>query len=187
MDMNFQDVCMVGQLGWDHPLASDDCPDDGFEVTLHVYDLSQGLAASMSPMFLGRRIDGIWHTGVVAYGKEWFFGGGICYGSPGRTPFGGPTQRLPMGRSFVPPSVFREFLLDATHSFNAATYNLLRHNCNNFSSEVCTLLVGQPIPAHITGLPDEVLQTPLGQMLQPMIDALQGRMQGFAMGAAAGA
>lgn len=24
----------------------------------------------------GRQIDGVWHTGVVAYGREYFFGGG---------------------------------------------------------------------------------------------------------------
>ena len=27
-------------------------------------------------MFVGRQIEGIWHTGVVAYGREYFFGGG---------------------------------------------------------------------------------------------------------------
>ena len=23
----------------------------------------------------GKQLDGIWHTGIVAYGQEWFFGG----------------------------------------------------------------------------------------------------------------
>lgn len=44
-------------------------------VQLHIYDLSQGAAALMSGMLLGRQIDGIWHTAVVAYGREYFYGG----------------------------------------------------------------------------------------------------------------
>ena len=47
------------------------------QVTLAVYDLTQGMAAIMSESILGERIDGIWHTGIRAFGFEWFFGGGI--------------------------------------------------------------------------------------------------------------
>lgn len=25
-------------------------------------------------MILGKHFDGIWHTGVVAFGREWYFG-----------------------------------------------------------------------------------------------------------------
>lgn len=25
-------------------------------------------------LFVGRQLDGIWHTGIVAYGREYFFG-----------------------------------------------------------------------------------------------------------------
>lgn len=52
------------------------------KVTLHIYDLSQGMAKVFSPMYLGKQINGIWHTGVVVYGKEYYFGGGICAGVP---------------------------------------------------------------------------------------------------------
>lgn len=46
----------------------------------------------MSPMFLGKQIDGIWHTGIVIYGIEYYFGGGICYGTPKFTPYGRPVK-----------------------------------------------------------------------------------------------
>jgi hypothetical protein len=39
-----------------------------------------GMAKSMSMMFLGKQIDGIWHSSIFAYGKEYFYGGGICIG-----------------------------------------------------------------------------------------------------------
>jgi hypothetical protein len=41
----------------------------GFSVVCNLYDLSQGLAKNMSRMIIGKQIDGIWHTGIVVYGK----------------------------------------------------------------------------------------------------------------------
>jgi hypothetical protein len=38
-------------------------------VSLRVYDLSRGMARQLSPALLGKQIDGIWHTGVLVYGK----------------------------------------------------------------------------------------------------------------------
>lgn len=46
------------------------------------------------------------------------------------------------------------------------------HNCNNFSNDFAMFLVGKGIPAHITSLPQDVLNTPFGQMLRPQIDAM---------------
>lgn len=43
--------------------------------------------------------------------------------------------------------------------FSPDTYNLLEHNCNTFSNEVAQFLTGNSIPAYITNLPSEVLQT----------------------------
>ena len=39
-----------------------------FQVQLHVYDLSQGLAKSMSMGIVGKQFDGIWHTGMCVFG-----------------------------------------------------------------------------------------------------------------------
>ncbi|GMI11953.1 hypothetical protein TrLO_g5755 [Triparma laevis f. longispina] len=46
-------------------------------VQLATYDISGGLARSLSTQFLGVQIDLIPHTGVVVDGTEYFFGGGI--------------------------------------------------------------------------------------------------------------
>ena len=37
-------------------------------------------------------------------------------------------------------------------------YDLLNHNCNNFSHETCQFLTGKGIPQHILDLPREVVQ-----------------------------
>jgi hypothetical protein len=59
-----------------------------YDIKLHVYDLSNGMAAQFSRQLIGKYVEGIWHTGIVVYGKEVYFGGGISYDPPGRTPFG---------------------------------------------------------------------------------------------------
>lgn len=41
-----------------------------------------GMARQMSPMLLGKSIEGIYHTGLVIYGIEYYYGGGICEGQP---------------------------------------------------------------------------------------------------------
>lgn len=40
-----------------------------YSVTCNLYDLSQGIAKNMSRMIIGKQVDGIWHTGIVVYGK----------------------------------------------------------------------------------------------------------------------
>jgi hypothetical protein len=44
------------------------------DIYLYVYDLTKGMAKQFSALFLGKHLDGVWHTGIVAYGIEWYFG-----------------------------------------------------------------------------------------------------------------
>lgn len=67
------------------------------KVQLHVYDLTGGMAKQMSKSFLGIEIEGVWHTGVVVFGKEYFYGGGICWDTPGKTPYGNPFRTIDLG------------------------------------------------------------------------------------------
>eukprot|EP00117_Sycon_ciliatum_P030436 scpid67998/ scgid23990/ Desumoylating isopeptidase 1; PPPDE peptidase domain-containing protein 2; Protein FAM152B len=147
---------------------------EGNDVKLYVYDLSQGLASQLSLPLLGKKIDGIWHTGVVVYGTEYFFGSmGVCDCPPGGTIMGQPHQILNLGSTYIPKELFQEFLVEVGSStFQGIKYHLLEHNCNNFSNEVCQFLVGRTIPAHITGLPAEVLATPFGAVIRPFLESM---------------
>jgi hypothetical protein len=57
-------------------------------IKLNVYDISGGLAKQFSPMIMGKVVEGIWHTGIVLNGIEYYYGGGICRDPDGATPFG---------------------------------------------------------------------------------------------------
>ncbi len=66
-------------------------------VTLYVYDITSGMAKAMSMMLIGQQIDAIYHTSLVVFGKEYYFGAGTCADPPKTTPFGKPIQEVPLG------------------------------------------------------------------------------------------
>ncbi|GAA6219981.1 desumoylating isopeptidase 1-like [Lates japonicus] len=147
---------------------------DSFPVKLYIYDLSRGMARQLSPVMLGKQLDGIWHTAIVVHGKEYFFvGEGINWCSPGGTPLGEPLSIVDLGYTEVPAEIFTEYLTSLTEStYSSDKYNLFEHNCNTFSNEVAQFLTGKKIPSYITDLPSEVLSTPFGQALRPLLDSI---------------
>lgn len=147
--------------------------EEGYKVLLNVYDLSQGLARQLSVSFLGRAIEGIWHTGIVVYGNEYYFGGGIQHSPVGKTPYGKPLKVVELGITHLPKEVFEEYLQEISPRYTVETYSLLHHNCNNFSNELAQFLVGCSIPEFILRLPDEVMNSPIGALLMPMTQQLE--------------
>lgn len=148
-----------------------------FPVKLYVYDLSRGMARQLSPLILGKQIDGIWHTGVVCFDREFFYGGdGINSCLPGGTVLGSPDEVVDLGDTEITQDLFIDFLSAVgQQDFRGENYNLFEHNCNTFSSEVATFLTGNKIPQHIQDLPSEVLNSSFGQMIRPMIDSVSVR------------
>uniref|UniRef100_A0A0V0GAY3 Putative pppde peptidase domain protein n=1 Tax=Triatoma dimidiata TaxID=72491 RepID=A0A0V0GAY3_TRIDM len=144
---------------------------EGEEVLLYVYDVSAGVAATLSPALLGRKIDGIWHTAIIVYGKEYYFGsGGIGVAIPGSV-VGEPLQKIKLGVTYIPFQVFEEYVNGLAESeFRGDAYHILKHNCNNFSDALSNFLVGTGIPAHILSLPDEIINTPFGATIRPLIE-----------------
>ncbi|CAN6288001.1 unnamed protein product [Urochloa humidicola] len=147
--------------------------EDWYPVKLHIYDLSQGMARQLSTTILGKAIEGIWHTGVVVYGREYYFGGGIQQGQPGRTPYGTPVRVEDLGVTHVPREVFEDFLREIGPRYTPATYSLLTHNCNNFSNEAAQFLASAAVPSYILHLPNEVMNSPIGALIMPMIQGLE--------------
>ncbi|KAJ1927931.1 hypothetical protein IWQ60_002487 [Tieghemiomyces parasiticus] len=148
--------------------------ESGAPVELYVYDLSHGLARQLSPQLVGRLVEGIWHTSVVVYGTEWYYGQGVLRAKPGSTAHGAPLQRLAMGHTKVSVEELVSFVTRlAEAKYTADRYRLLDHNCNHFSAEVVQYLTGGEIPAYIRDLPREILATDFGRALQPLLEGAQ--------------
>ncbi|XP_076025824.1 desumoylating isopeptidase 1b [Genypterus blacodes] len=147
---------------------------NSYPVKLYIYDMSRGMARQLSPVMLGKQLDGIWHTAIVVHGKEFFFvGEGINSCAPAGTPLGNPDSIVDLGTTEVMEDLFMEYLTsqgESTYSCNS--YNLFEHNCNTFSNEVAQFLTGNKIPPYITDLPSEVLSTPFGQALRPLLESI---------------
>ncbi|XP_012476328.1 uncharacterized protein LOC105792344 isoform X1 [Gossypium raimondii] len=155
--------------------------EEGHKVTLNVYDLSQGMARQLSMTLLGKVIEGIWHTGIVVYGNEYYFGGGIQHIPAGTAPYGRPIKAIDLGVTHVPKDLFEMYLQEISPRYTAETYSLLTHNCNNFSNEVAQFLVGTNIPDYILQLPNEVMSSPMGSLLMPMIQNLETTLRAGAV------
>lgn len=148
---------------------------EGQEVKVYIYDMSKGLAKAMSQAFLGKRLEGIWHTGIVVYGQEFYFGGtgGIECCPPCGTVLGQPDVKHTVGHTEIPYEIFIDYLMDLSRTtYRPVDYHILDHNCNTFSSELARFLTGNDIPSYVTGLPAEVMSTPFGQMIRPFIDSM---------------
>jgi len=139
------------------------------KIYLYVYDLTQGMAKSLAPMLIGRPLEGVWHSGIVAFGSEYFFGDGICNMPPGTTPFGSPTKKILLGESEINQELFHEYLSDLKGMFSPTTYNVKKNNCNHFTNECCNFLVGSDIPHDILKQAEDLFNTPLGKMVEPMM------------------
>jgi hypothetical protein len=55
---------------------------------------------------------------------------------------GTPTKTIDLGTTEIPEDMFLELLREISPRFTQATYNVLNHNCNNFTDECAELLIG---------------------------------------------
>uniref|UniRef100_A0A7S1ZAS5 PPPDE domain-containing protein n=1 Tax=Trieres chinensis TaxID=1514140 RepID=A0A7S1ZAS5_TRICV len=152
------------------------------EVQLAIYDLSRGMARSLSSQFLGpaHSIDIIPHTAILAFGREYYFGGGIQSADPGEfRRYSGifPIEVQSLGRTSVTKEEFDAWCHSVTRdgTYAPESYDLLRRNCNNFANDAALrgLRLGRGVPDWILDVPDRFLSSPMGQMIRPILDGMQ--------------
>ncbi|KAI0977403.1 PUL domain-containing protein [Xylaria arbuscula] len=139
------------------------------DVHLLVYDLSGGLARQYSMSMLGFQLDAIYHTSVELEGTEYVYDSGINTIQPGSSHLGQPLERIHLGKTELPLDVIVEYVDSLREIYTPQAYDLFRHNCNNFSNDFSAFLLGKGIPDHIANMPQAVLESPFGRMLQPQL------------------
>jgi len=141
------------------------------EVTLNLYDLSNGAAEALGPYLVGQEMPGIWHTGVVAFGKEYYYAKDTVFDEPGATSFGQPTQVIHLGYTLWRQEELHEYVVNELKPvFHRDTYDVVTNNCNHFSDRVCAYLLGRHLPKEVLQQPDLLLQSNFVRVLRPMLN-----------------
>ncbi|CAC9533401.1 Glycosyl hydrolase 85 family protein [Leishmania donovani] len=145
-----------------------------YTVSLYRYDLTHGMARNLGPMLIGRELEGIWHTSIVVYGKEYYFDGGVGIVSdpnPGHTRFGQPYRTEVLGQTTKREEEFCAWTQQQHRAgFGPNDYRILDNNCNSFSDAASMYLLGRHISQDVLEMIPTLLSTPVGQMLRPMLE-----------------
>jgi len=136
--------------------------EEKYPVEVYLYDLGQGLAKLGGNPAFGQSLEGVWHSGLVAYGREYFFTQeGIACVVPGSTGLGEPDRIENLGDTQLPYSVFLDYLLTiGENKFKAGSWDLVNLNSNSFSDELSQFICGQGLPKYILELPPDMRTTP---------------------------
>ena len=145
-----------------------------YKVVYFIYDLSEGIAKGLSEIALGKEIEGIWHTSVYVYGREYYYAGGINKGQPRTTKFGRPIKEIDFGFTNKSKNEFEDYLRSISKNFTKNNYDLISHNCNHFSDTALYFLTGNHLPNAILRQHQEILKTPLGRQVRPILESLAG-------------
>jgi hypothetical protein len=145
------------------------------EVLLLQYDLTDGKATKFYKFMTGKDLEAIWHTSLVVYGREYYFGGGICKGMPRATPYGYPIKESVFGKTTKTKKEFEDYLKTINDEFSEHTYHMLDHNCNHFTHAICQFLCNKPLPDEILNQHKVVLDTEFGKWFIPKLEKMAAR------------
>ncbi|KCZ82468.1 hypothetical protein H312_00126, partial [Anncaliia algerae PRA339] len=109
-------------------------------------------------------IEGIWHTSVEVFGREYYFQSGVIHSEPGKTHHGEALEKIKMGVTSLTAEMFKDFLYEMEHKYNDTSYDLFKNNCNHFSNDVTLFLVGKTIKMGVTSLTAEMFKDFLYEM-----------------------
>lgn len=147
-------------------------------VTLHFYDVSGGFAERWAPLLLGHAVEGIWHTGISAFGREYFYGGAILYHEPGMSSFGIPAKELHLGYTLREQDEIDNFICqELKPKFNNERYDLLENNCNHFTDALCMHMLGRHIPEEVLQQPTYVTDSRVGAALRLFLNGSLGNIK----------
>jgi len=158
-------------------------------VELVLYDISHGASRLFSPVLLGRHFEAIYHSSVLVFGTEFWYGGNLFENEPPLDPqiFGRPLSDsleqleasaynpelrvVRLGYTLATMGELREVLRNVMKTrYRPDNYDVLTHNCNCFSDDVVKFLTGKGIPENVRRLPELVMSTPAATLLRPFLN-----------------
>lgn len=155
------------------------------DVWLYQYDISNGLAAWAAPVAMFQSVEGIWHTGIVVFGKEYWYGGQCFESKPETTPFGVPKKRSYLGATLCTQAeLWDKMDRELCREYTRESYDVLQHNCNHFSDEVAMFLLNKHIPDEVRLQAQQFAESLSVHTLRPVLNRWLGgfeaeMMKGF--------
>ncbi|KAJ4782153.1 PPPDE putative thiol peptidase family protein [Rhynchospora pubera] len=125
---------------------------EGVPVVLNVYDLTP---INNYLIWFGL---GIFHSGIEVHGMEYGFGAhdfpssGVFEVEPKKCPGFIYRCSIQLGRINMDPEQFREYIEKLARDYYGDTYHLISKNCNHFTDDVSSGLVGRHIPGWVNRL-----------------------------------
>lgn len=119
-------------------------------VTLNVYDLDEGYVASANSL-LKCFGTGAYHCGVEVHGTEWSYGcnSGIFECDPRGNTAHSFKQSVSMGRTNLSETDVLSLIDELADQWLGSEYHLLRHNCCDFSNDLCKRLEVGAVPGWV--------------------------------------
>lgn len=128
-------------------------------VRVNVYDLvvNGKRLNRLNSIALKVGVGGALHTGLVVFGREISYreGFGICLSVPKVCKFGEWRELLDFGVTDKTEDEFQERLMTLTQAnsnWKPADYDILNHNCHDFTNLLLNFLTGKQLPSYINKL-----------------------------------
>jgi Ca2+-binding EF-hand superfamily protein len=161
-------------------------------VEMLVYDVSDGMSTRLTPFMLGGSVEAIYHTSVLVYGSEWWYGGRLfrsippcssCFGPPLRSSVMNlrPSEYypnllvVPLGYTLATLEEFQAFLSQRLRGkYTRENYDVILRNCNSFTDEAVRFLTGTGVPEQVLRLQEFCKASHLIRLLRPVLNRWLG-------------
>lgn len=145
-------------------------------VELYFYDLSKGSGWWWTPVLFGHAMPCVWHCGVVAFEKEYRYGGNIFESNPGCTAFGTPQKKVKIGSTCRSRQDVLSFInRRLTHTFAPDSYQVLSNNSNHFCDALTMFLINKHISSEVLQQPELIMGSQVAQSLSQWLPWLKGK------------
>ncbi|GET91467.1 hypothetical protein, conserved [Leishmania tarentolae] len=149
-------------------------------VELHVYDLSHGHLKRYGRELVGLDTPGVYHSGIVCYGVEVYFEGGLGVAAAGHTRFGNKYCTHYLGVTRKPVTEFFRWIgVRAIHVNQIHDYHPVRHNCHHFTQDAVQFLLGEStaIPKYVFSTVENLVKTQVGASVAEILTLTTHGMQ----------
>lgn len=136
-------------------------------VQVYMYDMYPPILQSAPWLVQGE----IWHTGVVAFEKEYYFSNDTYHETPGQTHFGAPTRVIDCGNTLWTQDELHRFIVqELKPEFHRGTYDAIVNNCNHFSQRLTLWLTGRDLPEEVLSQPVRLMDQAAVQLARPFLN-----------------